>query len=168
VAWGEIGLDFYRLYSPKDDQLKSFQQQLETATDLKLPVIIHDRDAHDHVFKLLKRMGKGERKGVIHCFSGDRDLAAAFIDLGYYISIPGTVTYNRASPIKDVASSIPMERMLIETDAPFLTPSPQRGKRNEPLFVTYTAQEIARLRDIPFEDVARRTAQNAKTLFGLL
>ena len=112
-------------------------------------------------------MGKGERKGVIHCFSGDRDLAAAFIERGYYISIPGTVTYKKASKIKDVASSIPIERMLIETDAPFLTPAPKRGKRNEPLFVTYTAQEIARLRNMSFKEVAMQTAKNAKTLFGL-
>ncbi len=167
VAWGEIGLDFYRRYSPRDDQLRSFQQQLETANDLDLPVIIHDRDAHDDVFKILKKMGKGEKKGVIHCYSGDQDLAAAFIELGYYISIPGTVTYKKASHVRDVASNIPMERMLIETDAPFLTPVPKRGKRNEPLFVTYTAQEIARLRNIKFEEVARKTAENAQTLFGL-
>ena len=167
VAWGEIGLDFYRLHSPKDDQLRSFQQQLEKANDLNLPVIIHDRDAHDNVFEILKKMGKGERKGVIHCFSGDRDLAAAFIELGYYISIPGTVTYKKASRVRDVAFSIPMERMLIETDAPFLAPVPERGRRNEPLFVTYTAQEIARLRAIKFEEVARITAENARTLFGL-
>lgn len=167
VAWGEIGLDFYRRYSPRDDQLRSFQQQLETANDLDLPVIIHDRDAHDDVFEILKKMGKGEKKGVIHCYSGDQDLAAAFIELGYYISIPGTVTYKKASHVRDVASNIPMERMLIETDAPFLTPVPKRGKRNEPLFVTYTAQEIARLRNIKFEEVARKTAENAQTLFGL-
>jgi TatD DNase family protein len=167
VAWGEIGLDFFRLYSSRDDQLRSFQQQLETANDLNLPVIIHDRDAHDDVFEILKKMGKGEKKGVIHCYSGDQDLAKAFIELGYYISIPGTVTYKKASHVKDVASSIPMERMLIETDAPFLTPVPKRGKRNEPLFVTYTAHEIARLRNIKFEEVARKTAENARNLFGL-
>jgi TatD DNase family protein len=167
VAWGEIGLDFYHLHSPKDDQLRSFQQQLEKANDLNLPVIIHDRDAHDNTLEILKKMGKGERKGVIHCFSGDRDLAAAFIELGYYISIPGTVTYKKASRVRDVASSIPMERMLIETDAPFLAPVPERGRRNEPLFVTYTAQEIARLRAIKFEEMASKTAENARTLFGL-
>ncbi len=167
VAWGEIGLDFYRLYSPKDDQVRTFRQQLETAEDLNLPVIIHDRDAHEEVFEILKKMGKGKRKGVIHCFSGDRDLAEAFIELGYYISIPGTVTYNKASHVREVAAGIPMECMLIETDAPFLTPVPKRGKRNEPLFVTHTAQEIARLRNIDFEEVARRTAENARILFGL-
>jgi len=112
-------------------------------------------------------MGKGERKGVIHCFSGDRDLAEAFIALGYYISIPGTVTYKKAIQIKEVAATIPLDRMLVETDAPFLAPVPRRGKRNEPSLVNHTAREIAKLREIPFETVAEQTTRNAGTLFGL-
>jgi len=167
VAWGEIGLDFFRNLSPPEDQLKVFSRQLEMANDLNLPVIIHDREAHKDVFAILKKMGKSEKRGVIHCFSGDIDLAKAFIELGYYISIPGTVTYKKASLVKEVACGIPLERMLVETDAPFLAPVPKRGKRNEPLFVTYTAREIARIRNIEFEEVARDTAQNAKDLFGL-
>ena len=167
VAWGEIGLDFYRHYSPPDDQLKIFRQQLEIANDLNLPVIIHSREAHSEVFAMLKKIGKGEKKGVIHCFSGDTDLAMAFIELGYYISIPGTVTYKKASLVREVASRIPLEHMLVETDAPFLTPVPKRGKRNEPVFVTYTAQEIARLRNSDFEEIAAATSRNAKGLFGL-
>jgi len=167
VSWGEIGLDFFRRYSPKDDQLKIFLRQLEIADDLNLPVIIHDREAHNDVFTILKKMGKGKRKGVIHCFSGDIDLAMAFIELGYYISIPGTVTHKKAVQTKEVASNIPLEHMLVETDAPFLAPVPKRGKRNEPLFVNYTAQEIARLRNIKFEKVAEQTSENAKTLFGI-
>ena len=168
VAWGEIGLDYFRLRSPKEMQLMAFQRQLATARNLNLPVIIHDRDAHKDVFKLLKDMGKGNGRGVIHCFSGNKDLAASFIELGYYISIPGTVTFNKASKVRDVASHIALDRMLIETDAPFLAPAPKRGKRNEPLFVTHTAHEIARLRNMTFEDVARITTENAKTLFGIL
>lgn len=167
VAWGEIGLDFFRRYSPKDDQLKIFLRQLEIANDLNLPVIIHDREAHNDVLTILKKMGKGKRKGVIHCFSGDIDLAMAFIELGYYISIPGTVTYKKAVQTKEVASNIPLEHMLVETDAPFLAPVPKRGKRNEPLFANYTAQEIARLRNIKFEKVAEQTSKNAKTLFSI-
>ncbi len=167
VAWGEIGLDFFRNLSPPEDQLKVFSRQIEMANDLKLPVIIHDREAHKDVFAILKKLGKSEKRGVIHCFSGDIDLAKDFIELGYYISIPGTVTYKKASQVKEVAFGIPLERMLVETDAPFLAPVPKRGKRNEPLFVTYTAQEIARIRNIEFEEVARATAQNAKDLFGL-
>ena len=167
VAWGEIGLDFYRGYSSPEDQRTVFERQLALAQDLKLPIIVHDREAHSEILAALKKMGKGERKGVIHCFSGDRQLARALIDLGYYISIPGTVTYKKASAVREVASTIPLESMLVETDAPFLAPVPRRGKRNEPFFVTFTTQEIARLRNMKFEDLARATSKNAKTLFGL-
>ena len=167
VAWGEIGLDYYRNYSGKESQRKIFQAQLELAHEAGLPVIIHDREAHEEVYAALEKMGKGERKGIIHCFSGDKDLAEAFMELGYYISIPGTVTYKKAAHIREVAASIPLERMLVETDAPFLAPVPKRGKRNEPGFVNHTAREIARLRDIPFETVAEQTTKNARIIFGL-
>jgi len=167
VAWGEIGLDYYRGYSSPEAQQRIFSRQLEIADDLSLPVIIHDREAHEDVFEMLKKRGKGEKKGVIHCFSGDIDLATAFLDLGYYISIPGTVTYKKAYHVKEVASGIPLESMLIETDSPFLAPVPKRGKRNEPAFVSFTAHEIARLKNIDFEEVAIRTSENAKILFGL-
>jgi TatD DNase family protein len=115
VAWGEIGLDFFRNLSPPEDQLKVFSRQLEMANDLNLPVIIHDREAHKDVFAILRKLGKSEKRGVIHCFSGDIDLAKDFIELGYYISIPGTVTYKKASQVKEVACGIPLERMLVET-----------------------------------------------------
>ncbi len=167
VAWGEIGLDFYRNRSPEEKQHEAFTKQLKMANDLDLPVIIHDREAHDEILKGLQKMGKGERKGVIHCYSGDVELAGAFMDLGYFISVPGTVTYKNAERVKKVASSIPLESMLIETDAPFLAPAPRRGKRNEPFFVTFTAQEIARLRKIDIEEVDRQTTKNTKDLFGL-
>ncbi|MCG6880020.1 MAG: TatD family hydrolase [Deltaproteobacteria bacterium] len=167
VAWGEIGLDYYRNYSGKENQRSIFQRQLELAHNAELPVIIHDRDAHEEVYAILEKMGKGERKGIIHCFSGDRELAEAFIALGYYISIPGTVTYKNAVQIKEVAATIPLDRMLVETDAPFLAPVPGRGKRNEPAFVVHTAREIAKLRDIPFETVAEQTTQNAGRIFGI-
>ena len=167
VAWGEIGLDFFRGYSSREDQLGIFEPQLDMALELNLPVIIHDREAHGEVLKILKKIGKGERRGVVHCFSGDIDLAMALIELGYFISIPGTVTYKKALQTKEVATHIPLERLLIETDAPFLAPVPKRGKRNEPLFVTYTAGEIARLRNMDLEEVARATSNNAKALFGL-
>lgn len=167
VAWGEIGLDFFRGYSSTEGQLRIFQDQLGIADDLNLPVIIHDREAHDASYTILKGMGRGKNKGVIHCFSGGVDLANAFIDLGYFISIPGTVTYKNASHIKEVAASIPLGCMLIETDSPYLAPIPKRGKRNEPSFAFFTAMEIARLRAIPFEEVARQTTENARALFGL-
>lgn len=167
VAWGEIGLDFFRGYSPVEDQKAVFERQIEMARDLGLPVIIHDREAHQEVFSALKGLGQGERKGVIHCFSGDLALAEAFIGLGYYISIPGTVTYGKAADTREVAARIPLDRMLIETDAPFLAPVPKRGKRNEPLYVRYTAMEIARLRSTTLEEIASASTQNAKDLFGL-
>ncbi|MCP4668559.1 MAG: TatD family hydrolase [Deltaproteobacteria bacterium] len=167
VAWGEIGLDFFRGYASREDQLGIFAPQLAMAFELSLPVIIHDREAHSEVLRILKKMGKGEMRGVVHCFSGDMDLAMALIELGYFISIPGTVTYKKALETKEVAARIPLARLLIETDAPFLGPVPKRGKRNEPLFVTYTAREIARLRNMDLEEVARATSKNAMALFGL-
>jgi TatD DNase family protein len=167
VAWGEIGLDFYRNYAPRDRQIDVFERQLDMALEVDLPVIIHDREAHDQVFDILKARGKGNRRGVIHCFSGDYDLAMVFIDLGYFISIPGVVTYKNATLTHEVASRIPLESMLIETDAPFLSPVPERGKRNEPLFVKYTAKEIARLRHLDVQDIAHQTSENAIRLFNL-
>jgi TatD DNase family protein len=167
VGWGEIGLDFFRRYASPEHQKKSFRLQLEISRDLNLPVVIHDREAHDEVLQILTKMGKGENRGVIHCFSGDVNLAEHLLKLGYFISIPGTLTYPKADQVRAVASTMPLNRMLVETDSPFLAPVPKRGKRNEPLFVTFTAHEIARLRGIPFEEVALATSSNARTLFGL-
>jgi len=132
-----------------------------------LPVIIHDRDAHDEIYAILNKRKDRKSKGVIHCFSGDYDLAMALIDIGYYISIPGTVTYAKAVEVQDVASRIPIDRLLVETDAPFLAPVPKRGKRNEPLFVGYTARKIAQLRGMDFEEFSLKTSENAKRLFGI-
>lgn len=167
VAWGEIGLDFYRRYSPPNRQIEVFERQLEMAIHFDLPVIIHNREAHKEVLTILKKVHHGRDKGVIHCFSGDYDLAMEFIEMGYYISIPGTVTYKNAFQVHDVATRIPIEYMLLETDAPFLAPVPKRGKRNEPLFVTHTAQKIAQLKNMDFQEVAFQTSKNAKRLFGL-
>lgn len=167
VAWGEIGLDFYRLYSSPGKQVKVFKEQLEAAIGSDLPVIIHDRHAHREVFEILRKKSNDMLRGVIHCFSGDYDLAMAFIDLGFYISIPGNVTYKSAVQLQDVASRIPLERMLVETDAPFLAPVPKRGKRNEPDFIHYTVKKIARLRGVDEDVIARKTSENARRLFGL-
>jgi len=165
VAWGEIGLDFYRRHSSPEKQIQVFEQQLDMAHDFDLPVIIHSREAHKETKEILVKKGGGI--GVIHCFSGDYDLAMEFIEMGYYISIPGTVTYKNALQVQDVAARIPLEKLLIETDAPFLAPVPERGKRNEPLFVTYTARKIADLRDMEIEEVSRQTSENAIRLFRL-
>lgn len=167
VAWGEMGLDFYRQYAPHDRQIEIFDRQLDMASSLNLPVIVHDREAHETVLEILKKKRRSNLRGVIHCFSGNIDLAMAFIDLGYAISIPGVVTYKNAAQTHEVAARIPMESMIIETDAPFLTPVPMRGKRNEPLFVSYTAKKIAQLRNVDFQEIAHRTTENAVRLFGL-
>jgi TatD DNase family protein len=165
VAWGEIGLDFFKLYSPREKQVAVFEEQLEIAAERELPVIVHDREAHTEVLEALKRR-KGLR-GVIHCFSGDYALALEFIRLGFFISIPGTVTYKKATELQEVAAKIPLESLLVETDAPYLSPVPVRGKRNEPLFVTHTAERIAELRSIPLEELAKKTVENTVRLFRL-
>jgi len=164
VAWGEIGLDFFRRRSSPESQLRAFERQLDIAGDLGLPVIVHDRDAHEQIYEILR---KRKLAGVIHCFSGDYTMAGRFLDIGFYLSIPGTVTYKKANLVREVAARMPLDRLLVETDAPFLAPVPHRGKRNEPAFVKDTAQEIARLREMDFQDLARATSENAKSLFKL-
>jgi TatD DNase family protein len=166
VAWGEIGLDFYRRHSTPESQIDALERQLEMAEEVGLPVIIHDRDAHDKLAEILKQR-KVSRGGVIHCFSGDYQLAKAFIDMGFYISLSGVVTYKNATLAREVAAKIPLQHLLVETDAPFLAPTPYRGKRNEPAFVKFTAQEIARLREMDVAELSRATSENAKTLFKL-
>jgi TatD DNase family protein len=165
VAYGEIGLDFFRNISPREKQIEMFKRQLKLAYDLNMPVIIHDRDAHEQTLSIVK--ASGVRRGVFHCFSGDYDMARQCIDLGFYISIPGVVTYNKAKTIQDVARQIPLDSILLETDAPYLTPEPHRGKRNEPSFIVHTARKVAQIKGIPFEEVADITARNAMNLFDI-
>ncbi len=167
VAWGEIGLDFFRNRSPREKQIEAFKRQLEIAKELDLPVIIHNREADKETIEIIRAYGNGIHKGVIHCFSSDYDTAITFIDMGFYISIPGVVTFAKADKLKDVAKRIPLERMLVETDCPFLAPVPNRGKRNEPMFVTYTAKLIAELRGIPYEELAEITTHNSKALYNI-
>jgi len=167
VAWGEIGLDFFRLHSPPELQIKAFERQLDMAFELELPVIIHDRDAHGDLLRILKSR-KRQYQGVMHCFSGNYDLAMALIEMGFYISFPGTVTYKNALDIQGAASRIPLERLMVETDCPYLTPAPFRGKRNEPLYVKHTAEKIAQLRELDFKQLEEATSANTTQLFGLL
>jgi len=167
VAIGEIGLDFYRNRAPREEQIKSFRSQLQLAQALKLPVVIHDREAHRETMQMLQEERSGEYGGVLHCFSGDTAMARTCIDLGFFISIPGTVTFKNATRLHEVVRAVPLEHLLIETDCPFLTPVPFRGKRNEPSYVRYVAAAIAALKNIPFETVASTTTANAVRLFGL-
>ncbi len=167
VAWGEIGLDFFKNRSRREKQIDIFKTQLEIAYDIGLPVIIHNRDADTEIFEILNSFKKTGHKGIIHCFSSDYETALAFIDMGFHISIPGIVTFKKADKLKEVAAGIPVERLLVETDAPFLAPVPKRGKRNEPLFVTYTAKMVAELRGMEFEELAAITTANCKKLLNI-
>lgn len=167
VAWGEIGLDFFRNRSGREGQIRAFERQLEMASSLDLPVVIHDRDAHEEVLSCIKGMGEKRPRGVIHCFSGDTDLAQEFLNLGYYISLPGTITFSKAETARDVARTVSLERLLLETDAPYLAPVPRRGRRNEPALLIHTAREISRLRGISLEEAARITSNAARRLFCL-
>ena len=165
VAYGEIGLDFFRNISPQEKQIELFGRQLELAKELQLPVIIHDRDAHEQTLRMVSN--SSVCRGVFHCFSGDYDMAKQCIDLGFYISVPGVVTYDKAKTIQDVARRVPLSSLLLETDAPYLAPIPQRGKRNEPSFIIHTAKKVAELKGLSLEEVAQITTQNAKSLFHI-
>ncbi len=167
VGWGEIGLDFFYNKSVKDRQIEILKKQLETAYDINLPVVIHNREGDKELLDVLQSCRSTGHKGVIHCFSSDLKTAEIFIDMGFYISIPGIVTFKKADTLKEVAAGIPIERLLVETDCPFLAPVPKRGKRNEPFYVTYTAKTVAELRDMDFEELARITTANCKTLFNI-
>jgi TatD DNase family protein len=165
VAIGEIGLDFYRDRSPRDQQERVFQRFLMMAAELDKPVIIHDRDSHDRVMTILRE--ESVRTGVLHCFSGDAAMAFDATSLGFYISIPGTITYPGNQSLRDVVNSVSIDRMLIETDCPYLTPVPHRGTRNEPAYVRLAAEKLAAVKGLTLEDVARITTKNASDLFGI-
>ena len=166
LAFGEIGLDFYRNLSPKGIQIKRFREQINLANELKLPIIIHNRDAHKETLEILKEEGAKSLGGIIHCFSGDYSMANSCIDMGFYISIPGTITFPKAVELQEIVKKLPLSKILIETDCPFLTPVPYRGKRNEPSFVRYVAEKIASLKDTSFEEVAEITSKNFRSLFA--
>ena len=167
VALGEMGLDYFRNRSPREAQRSCFRAQLGLARNLKLPVVIHDRDAHDEILEILQQEKARDIGGVLHCFSGDAVMAAACIDMGFYISIPGTVTFKGANLIQDVVRNVPLEHLLIETDCPFLTPAPHRGKRNEPAYVRLVAEKIAQIKQLHFDEVAQVTADNTRKVFRL-
>jgi TatD DNase family protein len=167
VGYGEIGLDYVKNYAPQDVQRSAFRDQLHLAKELHLPVVIHDREAHLDTLDMLRAAGPFPAGGVMHCFSGDIKLAEAVLDLGFYISIPGVVTFHNARLLHDVIRSVDLTRLLLETDGPFLAPAPYRGKRNEPTWMLYTAQKVAELQQISLEEVARVTTTNAEHLFHL-
>jgi TatD DNase family protein len=172
VAIGEIGLDFYRDLSPRDVQRRAFQAQLAWAAKLAKPVVIHDRDAHDEVLSILADWAAGlqhsalsGRVGILHTFSGDLAMAERAIELGFYVSFSGPVTYKNARQLPDIVRSLPLDRLLVETDCPFLAPHPYRGKRNEPAYVRLVAERIAALRGMALDHVAKVTTANARRLY---
>ena len=166
-AYGEIGLDFFRNLSPRDIQLKRFREQIGLAKELGLPIVVHDREAHQETLDILKSEKAEECGGIIHCFSGDYEMARVCIEMGFYISVPGSITFKNAGTFREVVKKIPLESLLVETDAPFLTPEPLRGKRNEPSYVRYTAQKIAEIKKVSFEKVAQMTTENAMRVYRL-
>ncbi len=166
-AFGEIGLDFFRNHSPRDVQVKRFREQVGLARELKLPIVVHDRDAHEETMEVLRSERAEDCGGIIHCFSGDLEMAGKCMDMGFYISVPGSITYKNAESFQKIVRELPLDSLLVETDAPFLTPVPFRGKRNEPGYVRYTAEKLAEIKKIPFERVAEATTENALRVFRL-
>lgn len=166
VAIGEIGLDYYYETETKALQLKYFKNQLNLANELNLPVVIHDRDAHKDTLDTLKEIKVGNN-GVIHCYSGSLEMAKELLKLGFYLGFDGPVTFKNAKTVIDVLKYIPLDRILVETDAPYLTPVPFRGKRNNSMYLTYIIDAIAKIKEISPEEMADITLNNAKTLFKI-
>ena len=167
-ALGEMGLDFFRNLSPREFQLRRFREQIGLAKELGLPIVVHDREAHQETLEILKSENAEECGGIIHCFSGDYEMAKVCMDMGFYISIPGSMTFKNAGRFREIVKRIPLESLLVETDAPFLTPEPFRGKRNEPGYVRYTAEKLAEIKKVSFEQVAEATTKNALRVYRLL
>jgi TatD DNase family protein len=167
VAIGETGLDFFRDRSPREAQTRAFTAQVALARRLGKPVLVHCRDAHAETLALLAADGPLERGGIMHCFSGDVALARRCIELGLLVSLAGPVTYPKPGALPDVARAIPADRLVVETDCPFLPPQPYRGQRNEPAYLAITAARVAELRGEPLADLARRMSENARALFRL-
>ena len=171
IGWGEIGLDYHYDHSPRDVQRRVFARQLEIALELGLPVIIHTREAEDDTIRLLRDewalKGGSQTGGIIHCFTSSQRMADAALEMGFLISFSGVVTFKKSDELRAVAKSVPIERLLIETDCPYLAPQPYRGKRNEPAFVIETARVLAELHGLSLAELARVTSDNFRRLFGL-
>lgn len=167
VAIGEMGLDYYWDKSPKEIQKEVFRKQIQLAKKVKLPIVIHNREATADIVAILKEENAKEVGGIMHCFSGSVEVAKECVEMNFYISLGGPVTFKNAKKPKEVAEVIPLEKLLIETDCPYLAPHPHRGKRNEPAYVKLVAEQIAELKGLSYEEVAKATTDNAKKLFGI-
>lgn len=166
VAIGEIGLDYYRDLSPRNVQRRAFCEQLELAEKLALPVIVHNRESTGDLLAILRNHGPFYQ-GVIHSFLGGAALAEEFLSLGFYLGIGGPVTFDKNETLRETVKEIPLERILVETDCPYLTPVPHRGGRNEPAYVRHVAEKVAQIKEISIGEVEERTSENATALFGL-
>jgi TatD DNase family protein len=171
VGYGEIGLDYHYNHSPPTEQRDRFREQIGLARELRLPIVVHTREAQDDTITILREEKAGEVGGVFHCFSGDAWLAKDALDLGFYLSFSGVLTFQNAGMLREIARTVPMDRVLIETDCPYLTPVPHRGKRNEPAYVRLVADQLATVRKavspVTIEDVGQATSHNARRLFHL-
>ncbi|CCY24272.1 hydrolase TatD family [Brachyspira sp. CAG:484] len=166
VGIGEIGLDYYWDKSFVDLQKEVFIKQIKLANELNLPICVHDREAHKDTFDILKEYNKGS-KVVMHCFSGSVEFARECIKEGWYLALGGVVTFKNAVKMKEVAADIPLEKLLLETDAPYLTPVPYRGKENQPAYVRFVAEEISKIRNVSFENIVQASSQNAEKVFAI-
>jgi TatD DNase family protein len=170
VAYGEIGLDYHYNHSPPKLQRDRFREQIGLARELHLPIVVHTREAQDDTIAILREEHAGDIGGVFHCFSGDAWLAKDALDLGFYLSFSGVVTFQNATMLRDIVKTVPLDRILIETDGPYLTPVPHRGRRNEPAFVRLVAEKIAEIKGmdaVSVEEIGRVTSDNARRLFRI-
>lgn len=167
VAIGEMGLDYHWDKSPKEVQKQAFRKQIALAKKVNMPIIIHNREATQDIKEVLQEENAKEVGGIMHCYNDSAEYVQAFLDMNFYISLGGPVTFKNAVLPKDVAVDVPLDRLLMETDAPFLAPHPNRGKRNEPAYVKLVAEKIAELREMPFDELSKITTQNAFTFFGI-
>jgi TatD DNase family protein len=167
VAIGEIGLDYYRDRQPRPIQQRCLRQQIELACEVNLPVVFHIREAYEDFLCIIRDYVSSLTGGVLHWFSGDWEVARKCLDLGFFLSIPGTVTFSKADMVQEVVRRAPLERLLLETDAPFLAPMPYRGKVNEPSYLIHTARKIAELRGCELEEIGMQTTTNARLIFGM-
>lgn len=163
---GEIGLDYHYMNSPKEEQRTVLRRFVHLARDVKKPVMIHDRDAGDECVDILREEGAMQAGGMVHCFTGSMELARKYLDLGFYVSFTGIITFKKSEDLRAVVKMVPLDRMLIETDAPFLAPEPHRGKTNEPAFVRHVAERVAVIKGVSYEEVAQVTTGNAQRYFG--
>jgi len=166
VAVGETGLDYHYMNSPKDIQIESFSAHVDMATRLNLPFVVHVREADEDIIGILSLAKLNDNPGVIHCFSGNWETAKRYIDLGFFISFSGIVTFNRAEELREAARNVPFDRILVETDSPYLAPVPHRGKPNEPANVKYVAEVVAKVRQVDMPTLENQLLKNTKTLFS--